>query len=84
MKMRTLYACEHCGAESTDRDEIELCEARHLGLNTLEEKHTYDALKAAAQYAGSVVANTNNDQTREYFDKAVEALIAFEQEHHMK
>ena len=81
MKMYQVYVCEACGFESRDHDEAELCEAKHMGLQTLKDKHTYDALKSYAQYCGSVVANTKNDKTEAAFDDAIQKLIAFEKEH---
>lgn len=83
MKMYQVYVCEKCGRESRDPDEIGLCEARHMGLNSLEELHTYQALKRAAEYHGCVVSNTNNERTREAFDKAIQKLVDFEVEHNM-
>lgn len=82
MRMYQVYVCEHCGKESLNHDEIEACEASHMGL-TVKEKHTWDALKSAARYFGSVVSTTNNEQTRAAYDNAVEKLISFEQSHGM-
>lgn len=84
MKMYQVYVCEKCGKESQNHDEIELCETIHMGLNTLEEKHTYDSLKAFVEYCGNVVSTTNNDRARKDFDEAIEKLIAFEKEHGME
>ena len=83
MKQYTVYVCSKCGKESKDHDEIELCEAHHMGLQTLEEKHTYDSLKALASYCGSFLYDTNNERTREAFDNACAALENFEREHKM-
>lgn len=83
MRMYTVYVCETCEYESKSFDDMEEHEAKHLGL-TVEELHTYSALKSLAEYTGSVVANRNNEKTRAAFDKAVEKLVAFEQEHSIK
>lgn len=80
MKRYQIYVCEVCGKESRDRDEIERCEASHLGLS-VEEKHAWDALKYIAQSCGSIVYDTNNRKTRAAYDKAIEKLVEFEKEH---
>lgn len=80
MRMYQVYVCENCGKESLCHDEIEECEASHMGL-TVEEKHTWDALKSSAKYLGSVVSTTNNEQTRAAYDDAIEKLVSFEQSH---
>lgn len=83
MRMNQVYVCDFCGHESKDHDEIELCEAKHIGLQSIEEKHQYDALKSATAYFASVVYNTNNEKTRAAYDAAVERQLAFEAEHNI-
>lgn len=83
MRQYTMYVCETCGYESRSFDDIEQHEANHLGL-TVKELHDYNALKSFARYMGSTVANTNNEETRKKFDKAIEDLVNFEMEHHIK
>ena len=73
MRMYRVYVCGHCGKESLSHDEIEECEAIHMGL-TVAEKHTWDALKSAAKYFGSVVSRENNDRTRAAYDEAIKKL----------
>lgn len=80
MKTYQVYVCEKCGKESRSCEEIEVCEATHMGLS-VAEKHSWDALKSAARYFGSVVSMTNNEQTRAAYDDAVEKLVSFEQLH---
>lgn len=80
MRMYQVYVCEHCGKESTSSEDIEVCEASHMGLS-VEEKNSWDALKSAAAYFGSIVATTNNEKTRAAYDKAIEKLVSFEQAH---
>lgn len=81
MHMYQVYVCDKCGFESTSHDDVELCEARHLGLTNLEDKHTYDALKGAAAYYGSVVLNNKNERTEEAHDNAIRNLLEFEKIH---
>lgn len=80
MRMYHVYVCEHCGKESLSYDEIEECEAAHMGL-TVAEKHTWYALKSAAKYFGSAVLRENNERTRAVYDEAIEKLVQFEQSH---
>ena len=79
MKQYTVYVCETCGYESRDVEDMRKHEASHLGL-TVEEMETYRALKSFAAYMGSVVANRNNEETRNKFDESVEKLVTFEKE----
>lgn len=83
MKQYTVYVCETCGYESRDVEDMRMHEASHLGL-TVEEMETYRALKSFAAYMGSVVANRNNEETRNKFDESVEKLVTFEKEHGIK
>lgn len=83
MKQYTMYVCETCGHETRHFDEMEEHEAGHLGL-TVKELHSYSALKSFARYMGGVLSHTSNDETRGKFDKAVEDLIAFEEEHNLR
>lgn len=80
MRVYQVYVCEKCGKESRCCEEIEVCEAFHMGL-TVAEKHTWDALKSSAEYFGSIVLNRNNEQTRAAYDEAIEKLVQFEQSH---
>lgn len=80
MRMYQVYVCERCGKESLSHDEIEECEATHMGL-TVEEKHTWDALKSSAKYFGGVVSTTNNERTRAAYDNAIEKFVEFERSH---
>lgn len=83
MKQYTMYVCETCGYESRSFEDMEKHEANHLGL-TVKELHNYNALKSFARYMGGVISHTSNEETRGKFDKAVEDLVAFEQEHNLK
>lgn len=80
MKMYQTYVCEKCGKESTSPEEIEQCEAAHMGL-TVGEMHAYQSLKSEAKYFGSMVYRTNNEDTRKAFNDAIEKLVDFEKEH---
>lgn len=81
MKIYQTYVCETCGFESRNHEEVELCEAKHIGLTNLEDKHAYDSLKMLAEYCGSVISKTKNEETEKAFDEAINKLIAFEKEH---
>jgi predicted nucleic acid binding AN1-type Zn finger protein len=84
MKKYTVYVCEKCGKESRNFDDIKLCEAKHIGLNTLEDKHAYDTLKSKAAKATARRCSTNNEQTQQAEDAAYNLLIAFEKEHNVQ
>ncbi len=80
MKMYQIYVCEKCGKTSTSQEEIEQCEATHMGL-TVSEMHTYQSLESAVKYFSAVLYRTNNAKAREAYDDAIEKLLSFEKEH---
>ena len=83
MKQIIYYECEKCKKRSLDREEIMKCEASHYGL-TIAEKQEWDKLKDNCRIAGSVVGRTNNEETREAFDNAIEKCIQFERKHNIE
>ena len=84
MKIYQVFMCEGCGKESKIREDIELCEAQHIGLSTIEEKHDYDYLDFNIKNLSGIVNRTNNEQTRQELDTAIEKLLKFEKDHNMK
>ena len=84
MKIYQVYVCEVCGKESKTQEYIGLCEARHVGLNTIEEKHDYDYLNFNVKNLSGIVNRRNNEQTRQKLDTAIEKLLQFEKDHNMK
>ena len=83
MKIIQTYICENCGKESRDKEEIQLCEARHIGLKSTKELADYKYLECQAKHCGYMVSVTNNDHTRSDYDEAIAKLIMFEREHNM-
>lgn len=83
MRMYQVYVCNKCGFESRDQLAVELCEAKHMGLSTLEEKHQWDALSLFAQYCTAGLSTTNNETLRNAEEKAYQELLAFEKKHNM-
>lgn len=49
-------------------------ESTHLGL-TAKEMNTYKKLQSVARDMGILVSFTNNEETRNKFDKAIENLV---------
>ena len=78
----TYYKCEKCGKVSEDMDEILACEASHYGLSVREKKE-WDELKEACRLAGSVVAQTNNEETRKEYDEVIASCIKYELDHNI-
>lgn len=83
MKIYNTYICDVCGKESRNRNEIELCEASHMGL-TIEEKRHWDILKESVKSCGFLVGRSHNLVTEEMYDREIERLIAFEKLHGIK
>ena len=83
MKIYRMYVCETCKIESKNHEEIELCEARHMGLHSLEDKRKWDELDKNAAKATAFRCKSNNEQTRREEDIAYEKLFGFEKEHNI-
>lgn len=83
MKLHTIFECEECGKQSSDRAEIMKCEASHLGL-TIAEKQEWERLKEDARYKGSIVSRTKNEVTDRDFDEAIRRVLEFEKRHGVK
>lgn len=83
MKLHTIFECEECGKQSSDRAEILECEASHLGL-TVAEKQEWERLKENVRYKGSIVSTTKNETTDKDFDEAIKRVMDFEKEHGIK
>ena len=81
MKFYTVYVCEKCKKESTDYFVIKLCEARHMGLNTLEDMLTYETLDKDAGDATARRCNSDNEHTRKAEDEAYQKLFDFLEAH---
>ena len=83
MKLYTVYVCGTCYKESRNRDEILLCEARHMKLETLEEYCEWQRLGKEVSRHGAACSVTKNEETEAAFDAAIEAQLAFERKHRM-
>ena len=81
MRRYTMYVCGICSKESSNEEEIEMCEAKHMGLKHLKHKREYDCLKELVRSASATVSTTNNEVTRCAFDGAIKDLIDFELKH---
>ena len=78
-----IYECETCGKHSEDREEIEKCEAAHLGL-TITEKQKWNVLKRHVEHMNLVVKVAQNEKAKKAYDEACAELINFEKEHNLK
>ena len=84
MRTYRVYVCEICGKESPRQEDIELCEGKHKGLNSMAEVREYNALTTNARQAISMVLSYNNDKTRTDVDVAINKMLQFEEIHKMK
>ena len=83
MKTYLMCVCSICGKESKIKEEIELCEAKHMGLNSLDDYYVWKRLSTSAKNCtGSRCISSNND-TREAEDNAYKLLDQFEKEHNV-
>ena len=84
MKQYTMFICDVCGKESRDQDEVELCQAQHLGLSSLEDYKKWQLLSRAAKDCTARLSYTNNQKLRDLEDEAYKELLSFEKEHQMR
>lgn len=82
MKVYQMYVCDKCGFESRNLVDVDLCEARHMGL-TLDEKHQWELLDSTAKRCTATLSTTNNETNRNLEEEAYRKLFAFEKEHHV-
>lgn len=50
MTQKTIFTCDVCGFESTNQEEVELCQARHVGLLSVKEYRAYNAIKSYVKF----------------------------------
>lgn len=82
MKMLVLFECEYCGKQSLNRDEIENCEAIHLGL-THKEYHSYQTMKLYAELMSDAQYTSCKKRAKDSYKEAVENLALFEKKHNI-
>ena len=82
MKTKIVYVCEYCGNQYDSVIEAAQCEADHLGL-TLKQLSEYNDLLLEERKAGLARSYTNNQETRDRLEKAIQAVLVFEKEHNM-
>lgn len=80
MKSRTIYQCEYCLSEYKTSSEAHKCEADCLKLS-LEEYMEYLELLAEEKSAFGIAACASNDEIRERCDKALRAVIEFQEKY---
>lgn len=83
MRLYTIFECEKCGKQSSDKEEIMECEASHLGL-TVAEKQERERLKEDVRYKGVIVGSTKNEITDRDLDEAVSRVLEFKKQHGIK
>lgn len=84
MRRYTMYVCEKCKKESSDINEIKLCEAKHYGLNSIEELEEYDLLVKIFDDASRILSCAQNPELLQRQDDALKELMNYEKEHNMK
>lgn len=83
IKPVTYYICQFCGKKFTSESKCKEHEAKELGL-TLEEYKTLEQLEKEEKETSWALANASNQELREAQDKAINAVIAFREEHHLE
>ena len=83
MKTYLMYVCSICGKESKIKEDIELCEANHMGLDNLDDYYVWKRLAASARNCTGTRCISNNDNTRDAEDKSYELLDQFEKGHNL-
>lgn len=84
MKQYVVFVCDKCGRESRTQEEIELCQAKHLGLNNLDDYRQWKLMSDYAKHCTARFSTQNNQELRDLEEVAYKELLAFEKEHGMK
>lgn len=83
MVAERIYKCECCGKKSSNPNKILSCEARHLGL-TVKEYQEYRRLLEVEKKASLVCERKRNKTTISDKNKAINAVLRFQKQHHVK
>lgn len=83
MKIHHMYECNKCGKTSKSKEEIDLCEAQHIGLNNLEDYSKWMLLNSYAKACTAKLSLQSNERLRDLEEIAYRELLAFEKEHDM-
>lgn len=78
MKTIKSYQCEICGYTSLNSKEVLKCEFSHLGFTSIQQYAEYQCLSEEVARRASVVSRTNNLETRQAYNKAIDKLLDFE------
>lgn len=83
MKIHYIYECEKCRKTSRSKEEIDLCEAQHMGLKNLEDYSKWMLLNSYAKACTAKLSLESNERLRDLEEIAYRELLAFEKEHDM-
>lgn len=83
IKHITYYVCQFCGEKFITENECKLHEAKEMKL-TIEEYEHLLALEKAEREASSYMGICNNSKTRNAYEKASKAVIAFREKHNLE
>ena len=83
MNKKVIYECEFCNQLYENQDEClnhELAIHLHITKDIYEQ---WEKLQEEVERCSSIVYQTNNEETRSNFDKAVDKIITFEKENYL-
>lgn len=80
MKTIQVYQCEICARQSASYEEIEKCEARHLGV-TIEELYIYGELRQQVRAWKHLLERNGAEDAEKGLEEAMNKLAEFEKKH---
>lgn len=82
MQKTIIYTCDVCGKQSTEYNEILMCECSHLGID-LTTLQRWKALQKEVRNKSAISSIRHNAFTEAELDDAIRELIRFEKEHRL-
>lgn len=80
MRAITVWQCDLCDFQTSNKEEMIRHEAKHFGLSP-EEYTEWSRLHKDAEKAGYAVGVRNCPETRNTFDEAIRCIVEFEKQH---
>lgn len=84
MRTYLYFVCQICGKRAFRKEQIDLCEARHLGLETAQQKRYYSKLIDKYNLYRQSWKKKPRKATQNQMLKISNKIKKFEQEHNIK
>lgn len=84
MRTYLYFVCQICGKRAFRKEQIDLCEARHLGLETAQQKKYYSKLIDKYNLYRDTWKKKHKKATQHQMEKISNKIKKFEQKYNVK